>query len=160
MTASSEPGGRFLTSAPPEEVIDQEQWAELDVRLERVRAEKEAALRDPGPSWKEWFYFDASKWWIGSGLLILDSWLVAFWFEVGSIPGLVLSVAAAIYLEFLLARYLWHRPSDDPALSSGAFRPTWFRPVRYGRWTPEGFRVRAGLSPETGEAPVHGEEFL
>jgi hypothetical protein len=160
MPASSGSGGRLFGAPPPDESEDQEQLAEIDARLARVREEKLASLEDPGPSWKEWFYFQATKWWIGIGLIVVDSWIVGYWLEEGSVPALVGTLALALYAEFLLTRYLWHRPDDARGLSVGRFHPTWLQPVEFGRWTPEGFRVRAGLSPQTGEAPARGEEFL
>ena len=54
---------------------------------------------------------------------------------------------AAIYLELLLYRFLWYRPDPEEGYRATAFRPTWLRPVRYGRWTPEAFRAREGKDP-------------
>jgi hypothetical protein len=114
----------------------------------RVELEKELALREPGPSWREWALFTGLKPWLGVGFLIADAWIVAAWLEAGSYLGLSVSLAVAVYLEFLLYRYLWYRPDPADAGRRASFRPTWSRPVRYGRWTPEAERMRAGLPLE------------
>jgi hypothetical protein len=97
-------------------------------------AEREAALRTPGQSWSDWLYGVALKWWIGLAILIIDSWIVAGWAEVGGWPELAGSIALAVYLEYLLFQYLWH--PYEPELH-GKFRPTWKNPFEVGRWTPE-----------------------
>lgn len=114
----------------------------------RVELEKELALREPGPSWHEWLYFTGLKPWLVVGLLIADAWIATAWLEAGSYLGLAVSLAVAVYLEILLYRYLWYRPDPAEAHARTTFRPTWSRPVRYGRWTPEAERVRAGLPLE------------
>jgi len=131
----------------------------LNERLARVAEEKRRALQDPGPSWKEWWQYSGSKWWIGLGLFIGDIWLVLTWLEVGSVVGAVLSIVAALYLEFLLYRFLWFRPSPEHPSPRGPFRRTWLRPVEFGRWTPEAELVRRGgnLSRDQGPNP---KEFL
>jgi hypothetical protein len=127
----------------------------------RVQLEKELALREPGPSWREWAFFTGFKPWLGVVFLIADAWIAAAWLEAGNLIALALSLFAAVYLEFLLYRYLWYRPDPEDARDRTTFRPTWTRPVRYGRWTPEAERVRAGLpleaAPERGPDP---REFL
>ncbi|MFZ1024408.1 MAG: hypothetical protein WAN87_09760 [Thermoplasmata archaeon] len=122
--------------------------------------EKQAALQEPGPSWHEWFFFSASKMWIGIGMLIVDTWIVVTFTEMGNYVALGLALAAALYADFLLFRYLWYRPDPHTPSSRGPFRPTWFRPVQYGRWTPEAERIRMGMpvaAPDTGPDP---REFL
>jgi hypothetical protein len=119
----------------------------------RVKLEKELALREPGPSWREWFYFTAVKPWLVVGFLIADAWIATGWVEAGSYLGLSVSLAVAVYLEFMLYRYLWYRPDPEEARPRTAFRPTWSRPVRYGRWTPEAERLRAGLPLEAPAEP-------
>jgi hypothetical protein len=96
--------------------------------------ERTAALRDPGPSWKEWLYGEAIKWWLGIVLLIVDSWIAVGWAEAGGWLELGASLVAALYLEFLLYQYLWH--PYDPS-RRGAFRPSWRRPFEVGRWSPD-----------------------
>ncbi len=41
------------------------------------------ALDDPGPSWREWFFQSAAKWWIGLVSLIVDAWVVVTFLEAG-----------------------------------------------------------------------------
>lgn len=112
---------------------------------DRERAE---AAADPGPSWREWLYFEFLKVWIVLGFLIVDSWIAASWLGPLNAPGLTGSLALALYLEFLAYRYLWYRP--DIERFERDFRPTWLRPVRVGRWTPEAWRLRAGQDPYPG----------
>ncbi len=128
-------------------------------RVEAVAAEKRAALLDPGPTWKEWFFFEATKWWIGLALFIVDIWLVVGWVEAGSVPLAVVSLVVAVYLEFLLARYLWHRPSEVRSRRR-PFRPTWYLPVEVGIWTPEAAEIRAGRAVGGFGNEPRPEEFL
>lgn len=128
-------------------------------QLEAVQIEKKKALKDPGPTWREWFFYDMLKWWIGVGFLVLDSWVIAFWLEPPNAIGLALSLVAAIYLEFLLARYLWFRPKDETTTSRGAFRRTLLRPVEFGRWTPEAELVRRGVIRPGSESGPSIDEF-
>ena len=108
--------------------------------------ERAKAIAHPGPSWKEFFYFDFLKMCIALGFVVLDAWIAVLFLEPPDLVGLGLAVAAALYLEFLAYRYLWARPPADES-PHAAFRRSWTRPVRFGRWTPEMFRLRAGLEP-------------
>ena len=112
--------------------------------------ERTEALAEPGPSWREWLYFEFLKVWIALAFLIVDSWIAASWLDPFNAVGLFGSLALALYLEFLAYRCLWYRP--DPERWQREFRPSWFRPVRVGRWTPEAWRVRAGKEPFPGVA--------
>jgi hypothetical protein len=140
------------TLTPEEEaaVVDQ---------MNLVNEEKLQALRHPGPTWREWFFFDASRWWVGLMLFIGDSWIIAIWIGYGSLLGLVGSMALAAYAEYLLWQYLWHRPEHHLSRSTGGFKRTWYRPVPFGRWTPEGEAFRAGdlAAPQGAPDP---REFL
>ncbi len=122
-----------------------------DRRAERRRL---AALADadPGPSWREWLFGEAFKWWLGLALLIVDGWIVAGWIEAGALVPLVLSISAAIYLEYLLYQYLWH--PYRPELR-GKFRRSWLHPFEVGRWCPEHARLRQGgvVPVEEGAGP-------
>lgn len=109
---------------------------------------RQRALAERGPSWKEWFYFEFLKVWIVLGLLIVDSWIIAIWLDPINVLAIVGSVAVVLYAEFLLYRCLWYRP--DPDHEPREFHRTYLRPVRFGRWTPEAWRVRAGLDPMPG----------
>jgi hypothetical protein len=137
-----------------------EEEAALQAKLDAVEEEKRRARLDPGPSWREWFLFDASRWWLGLVLFIADSWLIAFWLPSRDLLGLVPSLAIAIYAEYVLAQYLWHRPSARPTRRSGGFRPTWVHPFPYGRWTPEGVEARSGKVPVVPEGAPDPKEFL
>lgn len=117
--------------------------------------ERKQAIEDPGPSWREWFYFSFLKVWIPLGFLILDTILAAGWVESHNWIGLGVTLAVALYLEFLAFLYLWARlPLEQDRTQP--FRPSWFRPVRMGRWTPErwyperyrGARVVTGPDPD------------
>lgn len=105
-----------------------------------------AALAEPGASWREYFYYSFAKAWGVLGFAIVDTWIAAIWVQPLQAAPLFFSLAGALYLEFLFFRYLWYRPGPDDSASTGSFHPTWTRPVRFGRWTPEAERVRRGLS--------------
>ena len=109
--------------------------------------ERRTALEDPGPSWKEWFYHSALKAYVALGFLIGDAWLATAFFSPFDPAALGASLLAAVYLEFLAYRYLWYRPDPDVERLHGRFQRTWLRPTQFGRWTPEGERLRAGLTP-------------
>jgi len=138
----------------PEGEPTPEERAALVAQMDRVRQEKLEALREPGPSWRQWFFYDALKWWIGLGFFIVDIWIVGWWVEGAPLAAGLLTLIAAIYLEFLAFRYLWYRPKETVSRRRGAFHPTWTRPVEFGRWTPEADLVRAGQSvPGMDEGP-------
>jgi hypothetical protein len=126
---------------------------------DRVAAEKTRALKEPGPSWRQWLYQSAFRGWYALAILIVDVQIVVFWIEVGSTIGLGVTLALALYLEFLLYQILWHRPRSD-ARPGRPFRRTWLRPAEYGRWTPEAELVRAGVSIYRTEQGPNPEEFL
>ncbi len=130
----------------PERVESAEEWARLEEQYDRVKEEKRRALADPGPGWREWWFRSASKWYIGLGLLIADAWIVTFWIEEGSVVAAFATLAVLLYLEFLLYQYLWYRPAPTVRADRAKFRPSWHRPVRFGRWTPEADLAR--IHPE------------
>jgi len=108
---------------------------------------REQAIQDPGPTWTEWFIGPFAKVWVALGLFIIDSWI----FVLGTVPfnpgALVLSLLGAVYLEFLFWRYLWYAPDREEDLQNLPFRPRWDRLTRFGRWTPQARRLRAGQDP-------------
>ena len=108
---------------------------------------REQAVAEPGASWREFLYFELAKVWIVLGLFIVDSWILVYWTQPLNVGALLLSLAGAFYLEFLLYRVLWYRPNPEEGYLARVFKPTWFRPVRFGRWTPEAWRAREGRSP-------------
>jgi len=131
-----------MATESPETFGDDDRFDET--LQDRVVAEKARALEEPGPSWRTWALHSLLRWYYMLGILIADVQIVVYWYEVGSVVGLVLSLAAALYLEFLLYRILWYRPRPDaPRLHQ--FHRTWFRPVEYGRWTTEAQLVAAGV---------------
>ena len=131
--------------------------------LERVAEEKRDALRDPGPTWKEWFFYDHAKWWVGLGFLVVDSWIATGWVYNGGLTVVgaaetVVALAAAVYLEFLLYRYLWRRPK---AISRARFRRSWTALTEFGRWTPEAAAHRKrGTPPVPADGGPNPQEFL
>ena len=145
---------------PDDKVLDPFEEAELDERLSVVREEKRMALKDPGPSWREWFFFDAAKWWIGLLFFIVDTWIAGFWVEQGTFLAIAPSIAVAIYAEFLLFRFLWYRPTGEEPRRAGVFRRSWLHPVPYGRWTPEAARARMGIDPIRTEGGPDPREFV
>ena len=110
-------------------------------RRQILASEREAAVREPGPSWREWLYQQAFRWWLGLGLLIVDTWIAAGWVEVGGWLPLAGSLAVALYLEYLLYQYLWH-PFDIEL--GNRFRPTWRTPFRVGRWSTDREKLLRG----------------
>ena len=149
----------------PHDLTPEEEEA-YEAGIERVELEKQRALADPGPTWREWFFYDGAKWWVGLGFLIVDVWVGGSWFTDASFSGLrvlgaVLCLAAAFYLELLLYRYLWRRPSDTDLRRSGPFRPGWMGLREVGRWTPEAARLRAhGGGPSVPDGTPRSDEFL
>jgi hypothetical protein len=128
---------------------------------DRLELEKQLALREPGPTWREWAFFTGFKPWFAVGFLIADAWIATGWLEAGNLVAMGVSLVAAVYLELLLYRYLWYRPHPQEIRGRGPFHATWLRLAEYGRWTPEAERARAGLPLET--TPEQGpdaREFL
>ena len=120
--------------------------------------EKKRALAEPGPTWKEWLYFTAFRWWFGILFLVVDSWVVVEFLEIGSVVGLLAGAIAAVYLEYLLYVYLWRRPV--PTRHVRLRRARW-PPVEVGRWTPEAFAARAaGVRPTLPRDTADPREFL
>ncbi len=124
--------------------------------------ERKAALSDPGPSWTEFFFWQYLKWIYGLFVLIADALILVSFFHPFDPIGAVLSLAAALYLEYLLWQYLWHRPlleSGHGRRAAREFRPSWYRPFRYGRWTPEAKMIRDGVDLES-TGGLDRREFL
>jgi hypothetical protein len=118
--------------------------------------ERQAAIDDPGIPWRDWFYFSFLKPWVGLGFLTVDAFVAGSAAEAHSLPGLAVGIAVALYLEFLLYRALWVRPSPTEDRSV-PFRASWYRPVRVGRWTPEAWypeRYRIRAAEATGPDPA------
>ncbi len=162
MASTDDTLGR-LKSAPDPGTITPEEETEVEAQLARVRDEKARALRDPGPSWREWFLYHAAKWYLGLAFLIVLAWEIGYLLPPSSVtPDVVLPlVVGTVYAMFLAYQILWHRPSAGPSRSARhRSRSRLLRPVAFGRWTPEAAAARAGLvlpPPETGPDP---REFL
>ncbi|HZY70829.1 MAG TPA: hypothetical protein VFF67_07635 [Thermoplasmata archaeon] len=120
--------------------------------------ERKQLLEDPGPTWREFFLFEFMKWWLGLAFLVVDVILVSSFFHPLNLVILVPLLAIALYLEVLAWSYLWTRPKPEQGRSR-EFQPTWHRPFRFGRWTPEAERLRAGLDPVPSAGP-DPREFL
>jgi hypothetical protein len=120
------------------------------------------AVAAPGPSWSEWFYFEFLKVWLVLGYLILAAIVIAAFADPLNLAAMAGGLVVVGYLEFLGWRYLYYRP--DPEKESplnSQFQPSWIRPVRFGRWTPEMWRIRAGERPyRDNEAGPDPREFL
>lgn len=127
-------------------------------QLDRVAEEKRRALEDPGPTWREWFFHSAAKVWIGLGFLVVDAWLLVACLDVGVWQAAVPVLAAALYIEFLVYRYLWYSPNEFRP--SHRFHRTWYRPVAYGRWTLEAEYVRAHPGAAVADDAPRADEFL
>ncbi len=124
-----------------------------------VREEMELARQDPGPTWRQWFFFSAAKWWLGLAFLVVDVWILVSALTYGPLTLLLLVVA--VYAEIFTWQYLWHRPEGRSQSAKGARRMWWIRPVAVGRWTPEAEedRVPAPVSGATDHGP-DPREFL
>jgi len=124
--------------------------------------EKQEAITNPGPGWKEWFLFSGAKTWVVLGFFVIDSWVFAYWFSPFNPAGMGLSLAAAVYLEFLAYCYLWERANPERAARpTKPFRPNFRRLREVGRWTPEGVRAKQqGTTPEQTTGGPRREEFL
>ena len=138
--------------------------------------EKQRALQDPGPSWREWLSGSFAKTYLGLGFFIADAIIVAYWLGPPIVlTGLVVSIVIAIYLEYLCWQFLWYVPrawteeppvpaSGDPWSSRGeaearaSLRRLW-HPVRFGRWTNASTRWRSGHAPVPTQGP-DPREFL
>ncbi len=160
MFGRKDPTSKDTGALPP--ATSSEEAAEYESERERIAEAKRRALADPGPSWRAWFLHDNSRWWIGLGFLIVDSWIFGYFVETGEILGLVPALVGAVFLEYLATLYLWHRPSDKDLERPRGQRRPWWSPFPYGRWTPEADRARAGkpaLLPP-GESTPDANEFL
>jgi hypothetical protein len=122
-------------------------WLGLPARDDlppEVREEMELARRDPGPTWRQWFFFSAAKWWLGLAFLIVDTWIIVSALTAPVGPAIAI-LAVALYLEVVAWQYLWHRPPSATLVRRRSNEPNrwwWIRPVPVGRWTPEAEQAR------------------
>ncbi len=148
----------------PGMVLPDEESA-VEAQLVRVRQEKKLALEEPGLSWSEWFYFREARWLVGVGILIVFIWEILYLLPPANAPAYEVGpvMAATVYAGFLLWQFLWFRPmghSPSRSTRDGRFRPSWTRPVPYGRWTPEAEDHRAGRTVPTPQQGPDLREFL
>jgi len=129
-------------------------------QVDRVAEEKQLARDAPDIPWRAWWFQSGSKWYVGLGFLVVDVWLLDLAYDANVLALGLGGLVVALYAEWLLYRYLYYVPDpelDDP---SKPFRPSWIRPVEFGRWTEQGAAIRAGgivAPPEQGPDP---KEFL
>jgi hypothetical protein len=109
--------------------------------------EREEALADPGPTWKQYFEREFLRWCWALLIIIVDVWIIATFLVPLDLPVMLPVLVGATYLEFVGYRYLWYRPDPDVESGHGAFTPTWVRFRRFGIFTPEAERLKSGLSP-------------
>ncbi|MCI4357275.1 MAG: hypothetical protein L3K18_09115 [Thermoplasmata archaeon] len=128
-------------------------------RLRPNPEERHKAIEDPGVPWRDWFYFSFVKAWLALGFLVIDALIAGAWAESHNYVGLALSEAVAVYLEFLAFRYLWTRPGPEEE-RHGPFSPSWHRPVRVGRWTPEAWYPERFRVQKPGQSGPDPHEFL
>jgi hypothetical protein len=123
---------------------------------------RKRALADPGPSWRDWFYYEFAKVWTALGFFIVDALIIASFLQPLQLQFMLPILAAALYGEFYAFRYLWARlPAEKVTRSGRPFKRSWLTPFAYGRWTPEGERARAGLEPlDPSAAGPDPREFL
>lgn len=134
---------------------------EMRQRVETVAEEKRRAIAEAGPSWHDWLYFDALRWWSIILFLIADSWVAVVWIQAGNYLGMALSVVLVCYVEFLLFQVLWHRPEGPLRRRwNEPFRRTWWRPVEIGRWTPEKALLDRRAISELPSDAIDPDEFL
>lgn len=155
-----------MAANPPDDPTlnkGQTHWFGLPGRRDlppEVREEMDRAREDPGPSWREWFFFHAAKWWIGLGFLIVDTWILVAALQIGLLLSILL-LLVALYLEILTWQFLWHRPDSMSLRSPEGNRIWWIRPVPIGRWTPEAEEIRLGHRLAVGpDAAPDPKEFL
>lgn len=145
--------------ARPETERTLEDDALISDRLDRVEEEKRRALAEPGPSWREWWYYSASKWYVLLGFFVGDVWAFASWAELDLWIPAVATLMVLAYGEFLLYSYLYFRPIETDSRRRRRHRPSWLQPVAAGRWTPEGALLRSGVAIGGNDGPSP-EEFL
>jgi hypothetical protein len=160
---SKDAAEKYVAPKSVEELTPEQEEA-LDAHLQRVQDEKRLALREPGPSWRQWFLYKGAKAYVLVGFVIVNVWEIAWFIPLSDFTALLLvaMLVATVYLELLLFLYLWYRPSPETLrlLRRKGFHATWIRPVEFGRWTPEAEDARAGRLPPTSEGGPQPSEFL
>jgi hypothetical protein len=122
--------------------------------------ERARALADPGPTWTQYFLRDFVRWWGVLLFFVVDAWIVASFLNPLFLIGMLPLLLAALYLEYAAYLYLWRRPNLEKEARRGPFVRTWYRPVRFGRWTAEMEELRAGFDPARPSPGPDPREFL
>ncbi|MGC2289525.1 MAG: hypothetical protein WA688_06685, partial [Thermoplasmata archaeon] len=102
------------TSAPPPPPPPQYRSMGFLPKLEGPL--RDQAIRDPGPTWGEWLIGPFAKVWVVLGFFVVDSWIFVLWAAPFNALAMVASLAGALYLEFLLWRFLWFAPDREEDL--------------------------------------------
>ena len=157
--------GRILQPGPPPEELHEspEEVTRFRAAAEEIEDGKRQALGEPGPSWKDRWYYSASKWYIVLLFLIVDAWALGSLFVAWYIAVPVL--VALVYGEFVLYEYLYRRPHPERRHRGISIRRSWYRPFGVGRWTPEGAAIRTGARSadeviESADEGPSAEEFF
>lgn len=109
--------------------------------------ERDEALAEPGPTWVQYFQREFLRWCWGLLIILVDTLIIASFLDPLLLAAMLPALAFATYLELLGYRYLWYRPDPDQESHHTKFVRTWLRPTRFGIWTPEAERVKAGQAP-------------
>ena len=142
------------------DVPDPAAEAAFSAQVDRVSEEKRRAREAPDTPWRTWWFHSGSKWYVGLAFLIADVWIVDLAYSSGALVAGLVALVFAVYAEFLLYRYLYYVPDPEWDNPSAPFRPTWVRPVEFGRWTEQGAAIRAGGTVAAPEAGPDPKEFL
>jgi hypothetical protein len=124
--------------------------------------ERQKAIDEPGPTWKEWAVGTWLKFWVGLGFLIVDGFAIVALLQAGPSVGWKVAAAVAVlplgYMDFLAWSYLWGRLPADPK-ERREFHPTWRRPFAVGRLNPDYAAWQKGELPSQTEG-IPPEEFI
>jgi hypothetical protein len=129
---------------------------------EEDRAARTAALADPGPSWRQWFFDSFAKVWILFLFFVTDVWILVAWlspFSSSNLPYAFLSFAGAAYLESLVYQFFYYEPPELTRSSHEVVAHRWLHPVPRGRWTPEWAASKA-VATTNGDGSPDPREFL
>jgi hypothetical protein len=129
---------------------------------ERLKGdERQKALEEPGPSWKEWALTSGLKGYVVFGLLLLDALLLVSFEEApGDWKWGALAVLPfLLYANFLILAYLWAKP-PDPHGPRKKFAPSLRHPFLVGRWHPDRAKALSRERSFGAEGDVHPEEFV
>ena len=122
---------------------------------------REEALREPGPSWREWTYSTLFKAYLGLALLILDGFALVtleesniVWLQWATVPAIPL----VLFANYLLYAFLWASPPEEGP-TRRHFRPSLRHPFYVGRWHPDRKDALGRIRKPEGEE-VPPDEFV